>query len=133
MCAVDDLIRSSYYRTSWLRMKAPVKTTSLLRPALYSQWRSLYLFCLFKLVTSIPREVPLVEYYSVHVKFSTCLGERQQVLHGQYSSHNKDVEELLQQLKNLEKSNYYLSQTNETLKSQMGIQVCVCVCVFVCV
>ncbi|XP_065890306.1 uncharacterized protein [Dysidea avara] len=48
--------------------------------------------------------------------------ERQQALHDQYSSHNKDVEELLQQLKNLEKSNYYLSQTNETLKSQMGIQ-----------
>ena len=50
-------------------------------------------------------------------------GDRQQTLHEQYSFHNGDVEDLLQQMKNLQKSNYFLSQSNETLKSQMGIQV----------
>ena len=41
----------------------------------------------------------------------------------QYASVRKDVENLLQQSKDLEKSNFRLIQTNETLKAQMELQV----------
>ena len=42
----------------------------------------------------------------------------------QYAGVRKDVESLLQQSKDLEKSNFRLIQTNETLKAQMELQVC---------
>lgn len=52
-----------------------------------------------------------------------CIGERRKGLQKQYTNARKAVESLLLQAKDLEKSNFRLIQTNETLKSQMELQV----------
>ena len=51
------------------------------------------------------------------------VGERRKGLQKHYTAVRKDVENLLQQSKDLEKSNFRLIQTNETLKAQMELQV----------
>ena len=75
---------------------------------------------------------------------SCYAGTRRKTLQKQYTNVRKDVEILLLQSKDMEKSNFRLIQSNETLKAQMELQVhiplycdccewvytvCVCVCV----
>ena len=52
-----------------------------------------------------------------------CVGERRKELQKHYSDARKDVENLLLQSKDLEKSNFGLIQSNETLKAQMELEV----------
>lgn len=52
-----------------------------------------------------------------------CTGDRRKGLQKQYANVRKHVENLLVQSKDLEKSNFRLIQSNETLKAQMELQV----------
>ena len=54
---------------------------------------------------------------------SCYAGTRRKTLQKQYTNVRKDVEILLLQSKDLEKSNFRLIQSNETLKAQMELQV----------
>ena len=54
---------------------------------------------------------------------SCYAGTRRKTLQKQYTNVRKDVENLLLQSKDLEKSNFRLIQSNETLKAQMELQV----------
>ena len=60
----------------------------------------------------------MIQYYML-----SCTGARRKALQKQYANARKDVENFLLQSKDLEKSNFHLIQTNETLKSQMELQV----------
>ena len=66
-------------------------------------------------------------FYAIVMFIAHCVmvGERRKGLQKHYTTVRKDVENLLQQLKDLEKSNFRLIQTNETLKAQMELQVVV--------
>ena len=54
---------------------------------------------------------------------SCTAGTRRKTLQKQYANARKDVEDFLLQSKDLEKANFRLIQSNETLKSQMELQV----------
>ena len=54
---------------------------------------------------------------------SCYAGTRRKTLQKQYTNVRKDVENLLLQSKDLEKSNFRLIQSNEILKAQMELQV----------
>lgn len=62
-------------------------------------------------------------YITVVLWCIVCVDERHKELKKQYADIRNGVEELLQRSKELEKSNYRLIQTNETMKAHMELEV----------